>query len=86
MPRRFDDYEGPSESDLEQFAGSPDAEAFCPECGEAISELADICPKCNSWIPEGAQRRPPVVNEMIRRWYIFIALGLLVVFLYVYLF
>ena len=86
MTRRFDANEGPTEEDLRRFGGPDPSSGFCPECGEEVSDLADICPHCHSWIPEGAQRRPPVVSELIRRWYVFIALGVLLVFLYLQVF
>ena len=86
MPRRFDDDEGPSPDDVERFGGSAPTTGYCPDCGEELSDLADICPHCHSWIPEGAQRRPPMVNELIRRWYVFIAIAVLLVFLYLELF
>lgn len=86
MPRRFDQDEGPTENDVERFGVEGSDMGYCPECGAEVSDLADICPSCHAWIPEGAQRRPPVVNELIRRWYVFIAIGLLVVFVYIYVF
>ena len=58
----------------------------CPECGAVISDLADICPKCHSWIPEGAQRTPPAVRALTRRWYAFVVVLILVLFIYFFVF
>lgn len=87
MPRRFDQDEGPTDEDLDRFGGEAErSTGFCPHCGAELSDLADICPKCHSWIPEGVQRHPPIVRELVRRWYAFIGILILIVFLYLYLF
>ncbi len=86
MPRRFEQNEGPSEDDIQRFGGADSSLGFCPECGAEISDLADICPSCHSWIPEGAQRRHPLTSDMMRRWYAFIGIVVLGVFLYLWLF
>ena len=86
MPRRFDEDEGPTQEDVQRFGGSAPTAGYCPDCGAEVSDLADICPHCHAWIPEGAARRPPAVTELIRRWYVFIALAVLAVFLYLYAF
>ena len=86
MPRRFDQNEGPSPEDLEQFNREEGDDVYCPECGAVISDLADICPTCHSWIPEGAQRTPPAVRALTRRWYAFVVVVVLVLFIYFFVF
>ena len=86
MPRRFDDNEGPSAEDLQKFNTVEGDDVYCPECGAVISDLADICPKCHSWIPEGAQRTPPAVRALTRRWYAFVVVLILVLFIYFFVF
>ena len=86
MPRRFDDNEGPSAEDLQQFNQEEGDDVYCPECGAVISDLADICPKCHSWIPEGAQRTPPAARAVTRRWYAFVVVLILVLFIYFFVF
>ena len=61
-------------------------QASVPNVGAELSDLADICPKCHAWIPEGVQRHPPVVKELVRRWYAFVAIAILLIFVYLYLF
>lgn len=86
MPRRFDQDEGPTADDLRAFNQEDGEDVYCPECGAVISDLADICPRCHSWIPEGAQRTPPAVTALTRRWYAFVVLVVLVVFVYFFIF
>ena len=86
MPRRFDDNEGPTPEDLELFNREEGDDVYCPECGAVISDLADICSKCHSWIPEGAQRTPPAVRALTRRWYATVVIVVLVVFIYFFVF
>ena len=86
MPTRFDQNEGPSPEDLEQFNRDEGDDVYCPECGAVISDLADICPNCHSWIPEGAQRTPPAVRALTRRWYAFVVVLILVLFIYFFVF
>ena len=40
MPRRFDDNEGPSAEDLQEFNREEGDDVYCPECGAVISDLA----------------------------------------------
>ena len=56
--------EGPSQEDLERFGEI--GTAYCPYCSEEISELADVCPHCKSWLTRGPSRERPF-NEWWRQ-------------------
>ena len=70
--------EDPSPDDIERFSRG---DAYCPECGGEISDLADICPHCGAWLPRGPERRHPEAAAMRRKMIIIITIATLIAFL-----
>lgn len=66
MPRHDDDHEGegPSAEDLRRFS---EGEAFCPDCGAEIHDLAEVCPKCYAYLAGETSRFRPVERDLRRR-------------------
>jgi hypothetical protein len=56
------DWEDPDESDADDEEDDDDPETVpCPYCGKQVSELAELCPYCKSFISrEDAPGRKPV--------------------------
>ena len=81
----FDDVmhvdEDPSPEDIERFSRG---EAYCPECGAELSDLADICPHCGAWLPRGPDRHHPEAAAMRRKMIIIITIATLIAFLGLY--
>ena len=73
--------EGPSIDDLNRFGSD---EAHCPECGEEIYDQAEYCPKCHAYLAGNTSSRSPVEREFRGKWYILIAIILLIVFVLTY--
>ena len=54
------DWEDPDESDMDEDDGDDPALVPCPHCRAEISEDADVCPRCGSFITaEDPRRRLP---------------------------
>lgn len=56
--------EGPSPEDLRRFS---DGEAFCPDCGAEIHDLAEVCPKCYAYLGGETSRFRPAERDLRRR-------------------
>jgi hypothetical protein len=57
--------EGPSEDDIERFSRET---AYCPDCGEEVWDLADVCPKCYAYVGGNTSSRSPVQQWFRKRW------------------
>jgi hypothetical protein len=54
------DWEAPDESDADDDEDDDSDTVPCPYCRRSMSELADVCPHCGSYISqEDAPRRHP---------------------------
>lgn len=70
--------DGPSLEDLDRFDSET---AYCPDCGEEIWDLVEVCPECGAHLPDGPQRDPPDQSAFQARWIavviVLVILGLL---------
>ena len=73
--------EGPSIDDLNRFGSD---EAHCPECGEEIYDQAEFCPKCNAYLAGNTSSRPPIESDFRGRWFVLIAIIVLIAFILMY--
>lgn len=73
--------EGPSIDDLNRFGSD---EAYCPECGEEIYDQAEFCPKCHAYLAGNTSSRSPVELEFRGKWFILIAIIVLIAFILIY--
>lgn len=70
--------EDPSSEDIERFSGE---EAHCPDCGAEIWDQAEICPKCYAYLGGNTSSRPPLQNWLQRRWYVVVAVIVIIAML-----
>lgn len=77
MAHRIDPDEGPSHDDIRRLERP--RPGFCPDCGRAVAEDADICPGCGHWIAGSPLREPPVAHHVRRQHRVLLALVLLAV-------
>jgi len=75
MAHRIDPDEGPSHDDIRRLQRP--RPGFCPDCGRAVAEDADICPGCGHWIAGSPLREPPVAHHVRRQHRVLLALVLL---------
>jgi hypothetical protein len=83
-PPEYDDWEDDPEAPQERDLVGQDEDddetptVPCPSCHAPIPEFADRCPYCGDWVVQGGQ--PPGRAK----WFILVAILLLLAFLLVY--
>lgn len=71
--------QGPSAEDIERFNRD---HGYCPKCGEEIWDQAEFCPACGEHLAGDVSSRPPIEREFRARWFILIAIIILIFFLF----
>ena len=67
----------PLEEDIDRLDHD---EAYCPECGAEVWDLAEVCPNCHEHISGRTLSRPLIQQEWRRKWIILIVLAVLIAF------
>lgn len=72
------DLDLPLESDMDDEAGEPAADMYCPSCGAAVIPDTSKCPNCGDWMTP-VFRRPGGIAW--RRWLFVFAVLLMLLML-----
>ncbi|HRP63698.1 MAG TPA: zinc ribbon domain-containing protein [Phycisphaerales bacterium] len=70
--------EGPSQDDIDRFDSET---AYCPSCGAEVYDFAAYCPECGEPMPDGPSHRPPMEQWLRSRWFVVIAIVLILALL-----
>jgi hypothetical protein len=70
--------EGPSPDDLRRFDRDT---GYCPACGAAVWDQAEVCPKCREYLGGETLARPPVEHWFRQRWFVTVAIIVLIAFI-----
>lgn len=74
-PDQFERDENPTQEDVERFS-SPSI-GRCPECGQTVIEDVEICPKCHTFLWDGAQMKQNLKMGRMRGIFILLTIVLI---------